>query len=148
MNKFRVWDEATNTMYFPGEDGTQLVFGVTHVFGEEGYPIWQLWDAEGEVTREGKAELMQCTGLKDQIGVEVYEGDIVAYEDAGEIQTSCGTEYDEFVNEGVIEWSEDEARYTVTNRETIDIEGFWEYILDSEVIGNIYENSELLEVTN
>ena len=71
----------------------------------------------------------QYTGLCDKNGVKIFEGDIV--------------ENDEDLY--VVEWSEDEARF-VLNGDGVQasFDNFWGYEL--EVIGNIYENKELLEV--
>lgn len=86
-------------------------------------------------------ELMQSTGVKDENGVEIFEGDIVL------VNVSNG--FDHLVNEktivqesefhsGVICKSLDSGmEYRVFERN----EAGYEY----EVIGNIYENSELLE---
>lgn len=78
--------------------------------------------------------LMQYTGLKDKNGVEIYEGDVVqgysVYPTAGRFES----------------FLMDEVYYT--NRGTWDC---YSYILGGfneqvEVIGNIYENKELIEV--
>jgi uncharacterized phage protein (TIGR01671 family) len=68
--------------------------------------------------------LMQYTGLKDKNGVEIYEGDIVQYNNiTGEIAWHQ--------NGWVIQWME--------------MQGY-SYIYEQiiEVIGNIHENPELL----
>ena len=75
-------------------------------------------------------ELMQYTGLKDKNGVEIYEGDILQ------------NVYDDDV--GIIEWSEEDAMFvlTIDNLETNfsnERSKHW------EVIGNIYDNPELLK---
>ena len=78
--------------------------------------------------------LMQYTGLKDKNGKEIYEGDIIRntkkddeYEYLFVVEFTCDA-YCGYCIKG-----KDES-YTVYNR--------WE---DLEVIGNIYENSELIE---
>ena len=74
-------------------------------------------------------ELMQYTGLKDKNGVKIFEGDIVKIAD------------DEVC---FIEWDEYDYWYRIKNKEVDDIlAGFRPK--DFEVIGNIYENKELLE---
>lgn len=89
------------------------------------------------------AEIMQYTGLKDKNGKEVYEGDIVAFEDS-----DGGYEYpDVVVNTGIVEYGE--LRFYFTNRVAAEMDDF--YIKDGrcddvEVIGNIHENPELSEV--
>lgn len=78
--------------------------------------------------------LMQYTGLKDKNGVEIYEGDIVVN--------------DEGVDTYVVEWNKRWACFEFTGLTYRDIhcnrletEGS-QY--NAEVIGNIYENPELL----
>ena len=68
----------------------------------------------------GTYELMQFTGLKDKNGKEIYEGDIV-------------TSYNK--NRCVVEWLDGAGGFLF---EQCDAE-------INEVIGNIYENPELLK---
>lgn len=76
--------------------------------------------------------VMQYTGLKDKNGVEIHEGDIV------QIYQHMSSEKSE-VN--VVRWDADTCEY----------KGIYPNIavwMQHEVIGNIYENPELLETTN
>jgi len=85
-----------------------------------------------------KVILMQSTGLKDKNGVEIFEGDVVQFED-------CYTESDFlYINKGIIEWSQ--GSFTVTNRDSAEMEDLLDgEILDVTIIGNIHENPELVE---
>lgn len=86
----------------------------------------------------------QYTELKDKNGKEIYEGDIVLYDD-WEMSTESGSG-DRFVNKGIIEYNESNCCFTVTERVMLDREDvLYEGNEDLEVIGNIYENPELLE---
>jgi uncharacterized phage protein (TIGR01671 family) len=104
-------------------------------------------------------ELEQFTGLHDKNGKEIYEGDIVKFDDEvwSSSYTSCGTEYDsyEVVNYGVVGFDEETLRYDFVKykynenqveadlHENHDLE-FADFIQEHEIIGNIYENPELL----
>jgi uncharacterized phage protein (TIGR01671 family) len=87
-------------------------------------------------------ELMQYTGIKDAFDKEVYEGDIVRY----------GTE--DAVVTALVDFAEEDSE------ESMFLTGFKLVVINSadyadgddsdhalEVIGNIYENSELLKET-
>lgn len=98
-------------------------------------------------------ELMQYTGLKDKNEKEIYEGDIVRFEDIGE----DGYEYKEgfdFKNEAQVIY--EDGQVTLTNFGEGDNSYYANDgqpdILDEilrngncEVIGNIYDNPELSE---
>ena len=80
-------------------------------------------------------KLMQYTGIEDENGVEIYEGDIVKLI------------IDEFGSDiGVIKF---EMGGFVIDYKNLDTEFEWLYYVqddcDIEVIGNIYENNDLLE---
>ena len=81
--------------------------------------------------------LMQYAGIKDQNGVEIYEGDILRITDgADEIER-----LDSNTGIGVVEWLEDYLLWYVTNVNNGlgDLNDVYYF----EVIGNIHENPEL-----
>lgn len=78
--------------------------------------------------------IMQYTGLKDKNGVEIYEGDVLS----GWIGSHWHSGEDKF--EEVVKYDEKTASY---NFAAIEVR-----YGDLRVIGNIYENPELLEVQN
>jgi uncharacterized phage protein (TIGR01671 family) len=88
-----------------------------------------------------EVELMQYTGLKDKDGVEIYEGDIVR------VNYDSSEHY--FISKAAeIAWSADDASFIVKDNYNINTRFTFMVARDSEVIGNIYENPELLADSN
>jgi len=82
--------------------------------------------------------IMQSTGLFDEKGEEIFEGDIVQFEDCYEVSDFL------YINTGIIEWCQ--GGFHVTNRDSVLMEVLLDGdSLDVTIIGNIYENPELLE---
>ena len=78
-----------------------------------------------------ESELMQYTGLKDKNGKEIYEGDIVSW-------------FDDLGDHGhpfVIKYNEAQFLLTIPSEK---LDGWYLGGKEIEVIGNIYENPELL----
>ena len=90
-----------------------------------------------------ETELMQFTGLQDCNGVDIYEGDIIElwYE-------ICSGEYREYSDKGMVCFENGLFKIKcIDEQQEYDFD-FFHHVDDStkEVIGNIYENPELLEV--
>ena len=87
-------------------------------------------------------ELMQSTGLKDKNGKKIYEGDICRWRDL------------ELFNNEVLEdifvvtWNDGKLAWYAQNEDGNFGYNLYEYTDDRDlgVIGNIYENIDLLEV--
>lgn len=98
--------------------------------------------ANGQIYYRGlnitsRIELVQYTGLNDKNGKEIYEGDIVrvnklTFENSGPLPENLVVK---FYNGMFQLFRDDEYLYGLHLM----------YIEDGEVIGNIYENPELLE---
>ena len=73
----------------------------------------------------------QYTGMNDSTGKEIYEGDIVRTSDND----------DELA---VVKWDEEDLRFTVTHGNVVNGLGEEYYSREVEVIGNMYDNPELL----
>lgn len=84
--------------------------------------------------------ICQCTGLKDKNGNLIWENDIVAYWDS--YSTESGLAEADCI--GKVVWDNETISFQVTNR--LSAESY--EVLDDEcsVIGNVFDNPELLEV--
>ena len=119
--KFRAWDKTMNMMIY--QDDTEFEFRLTGK-GIEVDDLTFVDTAFNEKHEDIDCEVMQYTGLKDKHGKEIYEGDIVSY----------------------ILWLDGEKRKTiVANVDKFRFAVNEDMYGDIEVIGNIYENPELVK---
>ena len=123
--KFRAWDgeemiilENSGLQYYDFEGSYSLGFTVD---GYNGF--WAHEQYETATQEANKFPIMQYTGLKDKNGKEIYEGDIIKVMTKDMVDINY---------KATVEWTK---------------KGFYNNFTDydiSEVIGNIYENPELL----
>lgn len=86
-------------------------------------------------------ELMQSTGLKDKSGKEIFEGDVIAIE-VDDTGTPINARVFQNSKIGVLMFHVFEDNEDVPMVELLE-----DNSVAFEIIGNIYENPELLEVT-
>ena len=115
--KFRAWCKCYDTMIFSEKYYTKRNFGYDFYCDSTGF-------------KDDKHIIMQYTGLKDKNGKEIYEGDIV--QDFQKFNADV-----KFMNGAFKYCSSDGCPV-----EFLNIVSIMEDKL--EVIGNIYENPELL----
>ena len=123
---FRAWTEEGKVMYYdvyPFKDDTLLLSYDEIAFDE---------------VPASDFILMQSTGLKDKNGKEIFEGDVVKYE-VGQNTYTEEVAYDKnFAGFGV---KDAKANVVFTFGEITEDIG----IISLEVIGNIWEDGELLD---
>ena len=142
--KFRAWDKKSHKMREidsiafhkksdPFDLGSSNTPKVINVWG------YDCIEQEDIILHreENEVELMQSTGLKDKNGVEIYDGDIIL---AGYYKWMCK-----------VVWDDKCARFIALTNDK-DVKIVYIDMVDKndisaiEVIGNIYENPDLLEV--
>lgn len=121
--KYRAWDKETKTMNGMAE-------------------IYRNRNQEIELRpRDGNIILMQSTGLVDKNGKEIFEGDIIAIE-VDDTETPINARVFQNSKIGVLMFHVFEDNEDVPMVELLE-----DNSVAFEIIGNIYENPELLEVT-
>lgn len=116
--KFRVWDKDAKRMIKYGEAITKYL-----KIGLNGVLYW------GDRDMSNDLEIMQFTGLRDDNGKEVYEGDVISIPEMGR--------YEVVFKEGC--FGAEDGQGFAPFRQTI-------WGLGGEVIGNIHDNPSLLGV--
>jgi uncharacterized phage protein (TIGR01671 family) len=115
--RFRAWNTVNNLML----------------------PDIQNYSCFGEYLETPTIIIMQSTGLLDKNGIEIFEGDIVAYKFCG------GAEDDNICDfKSVVKFENGAFRPIPEEYECDDSYYSWKRF-DFEVIGNIYQNKELLK---
>lgn len=116
--KFRVWDNLHKLMLYEFSGWDDCV----DILSE----VWKYFIG-------GDYIIMQYTGIKDINNIEVYEGDIV--------RVRCMRKYKKLFYHDIVVF-EDNC-WKVKNNKTYLSDNF--SLVGCEKVGNIYENSELLE---
>ena len=121
--KFRAWLKEHKTMVNVAE--IDINHQLIYHYGFD--------DFEGNFENFNSIELLQYTDLKDKNGKEIYEGDILF--------ESFGERYYKVIFENGSFRAEAEGDFDEYSFDLIDI-----VAQGCEIIGNIYENPELLKV--
>ena len=122
--KFRAWIENEQKM----------IYDIVDIWERDG--DGEYGDCFGEVIENGYP-VMQFTGLKDKNKKEIYEGDIVKIDDTDEVINWVRGEI------AVVEWKPAKFIIKCLNDEKNTLTEDFNDVL--EVIGNKFENPELLE---
>lgn len=147
--KYRMWNKITSKMH--SVDG--LYFDSEEVQYKDEVDVLRF-------IKFGNTILMQSTDLKDKNGKEIFEGDILKFND--EWEDYCQEGYVDGSSEGinyVLIGSEmtyfifektkypDSSLFYYVNEEHLTFQEVMEdNEFEFEIVGNIYENPELLEV--
>ena len=127
IQKFRAWDIHGQKMFVNDE----LIIWNSNVYANDGKKLscnyLKGWSIDDEY-------LMQSTGLKDKNGKEIFEGDIVDYKGRKAVVKWHGS-YASFIYRFV-----DELQERVSEWHPLFL-AYYHF----EIIGNIYENKELLD---
>jgi uncharacterized phage protein (TIGR01671 family) len=159
--KFRIWNKKLKRWHQGGTDPDSIrnktdsvsLFGEIILFGELLHD--QHEDGAGDYDNLLKAVddliALQCTGLKDKNGAEIYEGDIVSISYIDDqfnpkpdsiSEVVYDNSYAGFIYKHIRAESKSDSLYQVFQ---LPIDFLRKRV---EVIGNIYENPELLGETS
>jgi len=133
--KFRAW--RTDEKYMVTSDVGALT-ALRNCYGNKGLAEQAGFSNIDNQPNPNKFILMQYTGRKDINDKEIFEGDIVSFDDC----TSTESGYCERGCIGVVEWCNETASFEVSNRLSAES---YEVLDECVIIGNIYENPELLK---
>jgi len=148
--RFRAWHKPSRRMAYDVQKEYDTIAGVEFDDGNEPFE-----NCFNSYLRDDDYDVMQSTGLLDKNGKEIFEGDILAHRYSGMSDSEKS-----FI--GVVEYHADkiieigfensETRFTgyvlkCDNRPIID-EYYYSnicHLAEHEVVGNRFENPELLE---
>lgn len=143
--KFRAWHKDQGKMYSAtelGEDQLTLMpdgRGFANISGDK--------PSLSRIDNGNKMIPLQYTGLHDKNGTEVYEGDILKYTRYGWKQLGHPKHNTDLVTTYEVFWDSEYRAFRVTNKNMTGSLLFDDSRAtknEIEVIGNIYENPELL----
>lgn len=132
--RYRAWISEADTMAndLKGIDFENETVVLRKLYYEDGFSV----ETEVFEVEIGNAILMQSTGLVDKNGKEIFEGDVVRQV---RTQPTTGNE----IITGIVTMIEG-AWLIMNDREQL-ASYLWSESDENEIIGNIYENKDILE---
>jgi len=131
--KFRAWDKKNKKMFMPLELDQSSKDNKIYMIRDNFLSL--------RLIKKEKIVLMQYTGLKDKNEKEIYEGDLIYY--------TCNGFNGKVTRDYKVGFDEEKGRFVLydLNAKFGYYDDFYPTIYDSlEIIGNIYENPELLKI--
>ena len=120
-------------------DNGEWISGYLYGIWEKKYILWGMTNDVPDMTEVDKSTICQCVSRKDKEGTLIFEHDIVSYLDC--FSTENG--YSESGCVGEVMWDDETLSFQVTERLSAES---YEVLDGCKVIGNIFDNPELLEV--
>lgn len=147
--KFRAWDDLNKKWFMDSPMGFDII-GECVLFGEWGHFFDEFLFGKNSKTPKDLI-IEQYTGVKDNNGTEIYEGDIISWCTTREKGCYEGHDPKEKKELITIEWISpvewEDGGFMVTESFDLDQKnncwlcGAWQPI---EIIGNIHDNPEIL----
>ena len=116
-------------------DDGEWVQGYLYGIWEKKYILWGMINDIPNMVEVDPSTICQCTGLKDKL---IWENDIVGFWDT--YSTENGMAEADCI--GKVFWDNETMSFVVTNRLSAES---YEVLDECSVIGNIFDNPELLE---
>ena len=119
-------------------DNGEWVQGYLYGIWEKRYVLCGMTNDIPDMIEVDTSTICQCTGLKDKNGQKIWENDVVGFWDTystenGQAEADCI---------GKVVWDDETISFQVTNRLSAES---YEVLDECGVIGNIFDNQELLE---
>ena len=120
-------------------DNGEWISGYLYGIWERKYILWGMINDAPDMKEVDPSTICQCTGLKNKNGKLIWENDIVAYWDS--YSTESGLAEADCI--GKVVWDDETISFQVTNR--LSAESYEVLGDECSVIGNVFDNPELLE---
>ena len=154
-NKKKIWLDKTDFCIYNGDAQEVEIGGTEYLYNGSSYnPLKFVENDIGGLYCNRNLIIQQYTGLNDKNGEEIYEGDIVKINRCYTrpfVNEKQQIDY-RFIDDGEVEvgqvlWGWNSQKYLVSYEHIRydDIEDFDKPSHKVEVIGNIFENPELLK---
>ena len=119
-------------------DNGERVQGYLVGIWEKRYILWGMTNDIPNMVEVDSSTICQCTGLEDKNGKLIWENDVIGFWDTystenGQAEMDCI---------GKVVWDDETISFQVTNRLSAES---YEVLDECSVIGNIFDNPELLE---
>lgn len=131
--KFRAWNTKLRKMFFPEEMAQDQMCLLPTGYFINVHPIAKLSTIDYDYVMIP----LQFTGLHDRLGKEIWEGDIVKF--------TSHAKYDLI---GEVKWFDDVSSFMIEYKFSSTVTDWQEFglpIKKIEIIGNVWENPELLK---
>ena len=116
-------------------DNGEWTYGYLYGIWERKYILWGMTNNVPDMTEVDPSTICQCTGLKDKNGKMIWENDICIIADG------ILDEEDRYFR---LDWEIDRAMFEFEgSRLCVSFDNVYGY--ECEVVGNIFDNPELLE---